>query len=111
VRAFTDDPPAAVDLEHSTGTGTGTDYLRARARAAGAERDAARVIHEPLSAVARAGTLKRASLQGEVLCAAYLLDRDAVVRFGEQVAELQRATPELRLVCTGPWPPYSFAEQ
>jgi hypothetical protein len=25
------------------------------------------------------------------------------------VADDQRHNPELRLLCTGPWPPYSFA--
>ena len=27
------------------------------------------------------------------------------------VAGLQRMHPDLRLLCTGPWPPYSFAER
>ena len=38
----------------------------------------------------------------------YLVDRSAVEPFAEQVSRLQHANPRLRLLCTGPWPPYSF---
>jgi hypothetical protein len=45
-----------------------------------------------------------------VLRAAYLIDRDAQRTFADRVADLQAANPELRLLCTGPWPPYSFVD-
>ena len=43
------------------------------------------------------------------LRAAYLVDRDGGKAFTAAVADQQRHNPELRLLCTGPWPPYSFA--
>jgi hypothetical protein len=46
----------------------------------------------------------------ELLRAAYLVDRDAVGGFTARVDALQREHPELAVLCTGPWPPYSFAE-
>ncbi len=46
----------------------------------------------------------------EPLRAAYLDDVDAGVGFVATVRELQRAHPGLSILCTGPWPPYSFAE-
>ncbi len=98
---------AVVDNE---GPKAGTEYLRARAGSLAAEREALATIHEPLAAVARAATQRRTRSAGEVLCAAYLVDRERVQRFTALLAELQEANPELRLACTGPWPPYSFAE-
>ena len=39
----------------------------------------------------------------------YLVPEDAVPEFRGVVERLQAAHPDLGLVCTGPWPPYSFA--
>jgi hypothetical protein len=64
-------------------------------------------VHAPLSKLARA-TVRRSDTS-ELLRAAYLVDRDAVGRFADLVARLQASNPDLRLLCTGPWPPYSFA--
>ena len=44
-----------------------------------------------------------------LLSAAYLVPRDGVDDFRGEVVKLERAHPDLALVCTGPWPPYSFA--
>jgi hypothetical protein len=64
-------------------------------------------IHEPLAESSRDALLKP---DGDPLRAAYLVDRDQVESFVERVAGLQRAHPEIDLICTGPWPPYSFSE-
>jgi hypothetical protein len=45
-----------------------------------------------------------------VLSGAYLVDGDVVDRFMETVSVLERSTARIRLDVTGPWPPYSFAE-
>jgi Gas vesicle synthesis protein GvpL/GvpF len=87
---------------------SGTEYLRERARAAGALDRVATAVHEPLAALARASTSR--TIDPVELRAAYLVDRDAVEAFADRVAALQSEHPELRLLCTGPWPPYSFAE-
>ena len=44
-----------------------------------------------------------------LLSAAYLVPEDGVAAFRDLVERLQKAHPELGIVCTGPWPPYSFA--
>jgi hypothetical protein len=75
------------------------------------EPDAARVIadvHAPLAAAARESTVRRGR-GDDVLRAAYLVDRAAVHELARLVGELDRDHDELRLLCTGPWPPYSFA--
>ena len=84
----------------------GASYLRDRRR----QEDVRRTLHEPLAAVARASVQRPSPDPSELLRAAYLVDRDAVDDVTRLVAQLQAANPTLRLLCTGPWPAYSFAE-
>jgi hypothetical protein len=88
---------------------TGAAYVVARARAATAAREVADAIHEPLAALARDSRRRTGEGPSEPLRAAYLVDRDRVGDVAGAVARLQERHPELRLLCTGPWPPYSFA--
>jgi Gas vesicle synthesis protein GvpL/GvpF len=67
----------------------------------------ARRIHEPLEALSRASTPGRASLAGSVNTA-YLVDREDIVPFQVTVEKLDDTLEEATIVCTGPWPPYSF---
>ena len=90
---------------------SGAEYMRARGGTAAARDSAARLLHDPLSRLARASMTRPVAEGAELLRAAYLVDRGAVVDFAAQVAELQDANPELQLLCTGPWPPYSFADR
>lgn len=83
---------------------TGREYLREKAT----RTQAAARLHEPLAALARAAVVRPAP---ELLRAAYLVERGAVEPFVARVRELQREHPALSLLCTGPWPPYSFAEE
>jgi hypothetical protein len=89
---------------------SGADYLRAKASSA-AEREAAvRTLYEPLAILARASRQTSPRSPSELLRAAYLVDRPAVRSFSRLVARLQDLNQGLRFLCTGPWPPYSFAE-
>ena len=45
-----------------------------------------------------------------MLNGSYLVDGDVVALFMETVTALERSTARIRLEVTGPWPPYSFAE-
>lgn len=97
-------PPAGVA---SADASSGAEYLRLRARA-GADRDqAARALHAPLSGLARASVEGRPRPQ-ELFRAAYLIERGAVEQFAALVGRLEQANPGLSILCTGPWPPYSF---
>jgi len=89
---------------------TGTGYVAARARAADAARAVADTIHEPLAALARDSRRRAAEGPDEPLRAAYLVERDRIDEVVDAVARLQARHPDLRLLCTGPWPPYSFAQ-
>jgi len=86
------------------------DYLAARTRAAVLAQAVSDAVHEPLRAVARASRVRAADSPSEQLRAAYLVDRDRVDDFVRAVAALQQCRPDLRLLCTGPWAPYSFTE-
>jgi len=67
----------------------------------------ATAVHARLAALAR----EHARHEGpELLRSAYLVDRAAVDVFVAAVRELQREHDDLSILCTGPWPPYSFAE-
>jgi len=43
-----------------------------------------------------------------LLKAAYLVDRERMAIFREEINNLSLAYPTLRFLCTGPWPPYNF---
>lgn len=62
-------------------------------------------VHEPLAALAAAST-RHVARPDELLRASYLVDRAQVPRFRATVEELQ--TADAQVLCTGPWPPYSF---
>lgn len=89
---------------------TGADYLRLKRTITAAQETVAHEVHEPLLALARAHALRSPRPPAEALRAAYLVERDAVAGFTELVAQLDEQHPELQLLCTGPWPPYSFVE-
>ncbi|HZG48244.1 MAG TPA: GvpL/GvpF family gas vesicle protein [Thermoleophilaceae bacterium] len=80
--------------------------LRVRARSPGRAPE----LHA-LRSLARDQVERPGRDEHELLRAAYLVDRDAVERFSEEVARLQDANPELALLLTGPWPPYSFSQR
>jgi Gas vesicle synthesis protein GvpL/GvpF len=83
-------------------TESGRDYMTAKVgRLAKAD-----LVHERLSPVAREHVIRPGP---ELLRAAYLVDRAEVEHFVSVVRRLQESHPELDLLCTGPWPPYSFA--
>lgn len=83
---------------------SGREYLEARIR----DERAATALHEPLAAVAVDAARRAAGTPGERLRAAYLVDRESVPAFRAAVDELQREHPGTAILCTGPWPPYSF---
>jgi hypothetical protein len=88
-----DDPPAG-----------GGAYIRAKAQR-GAVADS---IHGQLGTHARATAMHGSGTRDELMRAAYLVDRESVEAFTERVAQIQRERPQLSVLCTGPWPPYSF---
>ena len=91
-------------------TTSGAEYLRVRAQAEASHDDVARALHEPLAERARESTEGRPH-PPELFRAAYLVERAAIDSFVAEVGRLQSVSAGLAILCTGPWPPYSFAER
>ena len=66
-------------------------------------------LHDALTVTARESTSRVLATPQLLLSAAYLLPRGEVETFQRAVESAERDRPGLTFVCTGPWPPYSFA--
>ncbi len=109
--------PAASGRLALPGTGPGAAYLSvkiARERQLRHRRRAklklVREVYERLASHANASRLddEPDDRQATSAAAAFLVPRDGIVSFQEIVGEVANAHPQLALICTGPWPPYSF---
>ena len=88
---------------------SGVEYMRARLDEE-TERDRlSEELHRPLALLARADA-RFGGASGDLLHAAYLVPNEQTAAFRDRIAGLERLHPELTMVCTGPWPPYSFAD-
>jgi hypothetical protein len=85
----------------------GTRYMLGRLNEEKKSAAIAASIHEPLLALSRASRQRTTSLAGPVNTA-YLVDRNDVDNFRATVEELDDSLTDATVVCTGPWPPYSF---
>jgi Gas vesicle synthesis protein GvpL/GvpF len=97
-----------TDFEDDVPPGGGADYLEWRARRQRDRLAARACVHGRLALLARDSAERVASDPHELFREAYLVDRSDVEAFVARVAELEAANSRLRLLCTGPWPAYSF---
>jgi Gas vesicle synthesis protein GvpL/GvpF len=88
---------------------SGAAYMHARLEQRQEAGRLADELHAPLAALAREATQTVSATERLLLSGAYLVPEDAVAAFREVVESLQADHPDLGIVCTGPWPPYSFA--
>jgi len=89
----------------------GTAYLMTRLAQKQRGDEVIDLVHRPLADLAREHVrLDRAIGDQSSVRLAYLVDEDAVEPFQERVQDLETELDDVRLACTGPWPPYSFAE-
>jgi hypothetical protein len=84
---------------------SGAEYMRVRLDELRGQDRLVAELHEPLARLARESALQR---DDGGIRAAYLVERKGADSFRETARSLERAT-ELAVICTGPWPPYSFA--
>ena len=95
---------------HSRAVDTsGRDYLLARVRARRRSEQAIREVHTELAALSRASRVRQLPTPPAILVAAYLVDSDRVAEFRSHANQLAGRQSEMRVVVTGPWPPYTFA--
>jgi len=88
---------------------TGVAYLRNRLEMRESARRLASEL-DPLTALARSISRALSTRRDLPVCDAYLVDRGRVKEFVALVAELGDRLEDVELVCTGPCPPYSFAD-
>ena len=101
----------AVSSSDEEPRGAGAAYLERRRAVEEQKRAAAVSIHNalaPLAAESRRHSL--ATAQG-VMTGAYLVDASEVDAFRRRVGALEAESPQVRIICTGPWPPYNFVEE
>jgi hypothetical protein len=94
--------------ESGRAAGPGTAYMLDRLERQRVGSEVARRIHEPLASLARDSASRLSAQEPPLLNASYLVDLELVDRFKAHVEELDDELPEATIVCTGPWPPYSF---
>jgi len=85
---------------------TGTEYMRALQTSGAGSRDA-EDAHRRLEALSRAARV--GSRTGESFCASYLVPRSRLDEVRKVIERWTAEHPDVPLVCTGPWAPFSFA--
>ena len=100
--------------EHTSGgedPESGRAYIARKFDEQQAANAAASRLHEPLARLAVDSTVEVSHAPCLSLVASYLVEHDAVSRFRDEAERLAAELEGIRLACTGPWPPYTFAER
>jgi hypothetical protein len=108
VRVCATDAPGRAAAPAVEGPGGGREYVRAKLELRNRAEAAGAALHAPLAALAVAERRLPGRAPGELLRASYLVERPAVAEFREEAQRLQRRNRDAAVLCTGPWPPYSF---
>jgi gas vesicle protein GvpL/GvpF len=87
---------------------TGAAYMRARVEPERRARDVRRRISAALEPLAQATRYRRLLEPLTPVTAAFLVDRATIAEFVRRAEQLDRELVEADLICTGPWPAYSF---
>jgi hypothetical protein len=109
------DAPAASSEAATVGRGTAF-LLRKRREVLGEEEARARAeelaawLAEGVGALARESAVRVSPPEAIVVRAAHLIGRERVGEYRTRLRELGTTRPGLRLLASGPWPPYSFSE-
>jgi hypothetical protein len=100
--------PAAQRPVAAASADTGTDYMRARLAPQRRARELAAQVHAHLDDFARASRHRILTRDTVPVSAAFLIDQGTETEFVRAVTGLDAGLDDTELVCTGPWPPYSF---
>jgi hypothetical protein len=106
VRARWSDDTGA--LSRPSGPSAGSRYMFARLQLRRRARELASHLDAVLGELARARRSRLLPAEGTPVAAAYLVDRGHAEEFVHRSRRLDESIDDASLVCTGPWPPYSF---
>jgi len=95
--------------ERPRGGGSGREYLLNRVAEHRRAEMAARELHVPLDELAVVSQLSEHPSPPAVVVGSYLVAEGSVDGFRSRAEALAKRHDDLRVVVTGPWPPYSFA--
>lgn len=102
-------PNRSFRSREPAGEGRGRRYLLARVEEHQRAEQVARDLHVPLARLASESILRKHAEAPAIMVAAYLVPTHAVPAFRASVERLAADHTKLRVVLTGPWPPYNFA--
>lgn len=88
---------------------SGSAYLQSLVDQRRRARALAERIDAPLARLARDSRQRLLLTDNLPLSGAYLVDRERLDAFKTEVAALDEQIGQAEIMCTGPWPPYSFA--
>jgi len=88
---------------------SGTEYMLGRLALHRRASEVARTL-EPLGALARSSRQRVLPRPTLPVTASYLVEKDCSEEFIRTVAQLDGLLGDVNVICTGPWPPYSFVE-
>ena len=92
-----------------TGPLNGADYMRARLGELERSETLAATVHLALAERSRECERVASPMSRLLLSGVYLVPVRHAAAFQDEVRRLERAHRDLGFLCTGPWPPYSFA--
>jgi hypothetical protein len=88
---------------------SGRAYLSGKLQRRHAAQSVADDLHLPFSELAAAATCRLLPDDDAAFTAAYLVDRAHMHELERRVEQLGSRRGDVDVVCTGPWPPYSFS--
>jgi hypothetical protein len=97
-----------TDRDEGPAAASGGEYMRTRLRLVQTGERLADELHTTLAAAARESTKSVLATPRLVFSGTYLVPKTEIDEFRELVARAETAHDGIAVVCTGPWPVYSF---
>jgi hypothetical protein len=106
------------NTESTTGAISGREYMTARLKEYRTQQrrreraeECAGIVHSALSSLATQSARRLLPTPQVLMTSAYLVRSGDVADFQRELEGLRVSHPELRFLCTGPWPPFTFVAE
>jgi gas vesicle protein GvpL/GvpF len=108
-----EDDPAAREATPATGRDYILNRVREHRRREAGAAEARRMLepmHHELERLSTDARVRWSVSPETLLAAAFLVDEDRVEDFRSAVDRAEKQNRDVRIFCTGPWPPYNFVD-